>query len=144
MSSFPHLRTQRDPICETSCFIFSRIPDDGKVQKPSNPLCHAPSLESFRNLQTKSDFCISYITKSASGKCNLRNILLKLFIHLFGTRKPRKGKSMNALQTESVAVCPRYGRTNVIQFAIRLHCKLQKRGTILTTIPNQNRWLKLN
>jgi hypothetical protein len=32
-----HLRTERGPVSETSCFLVSRIPDDGKVQKPSNP-----------------------------------------------------------------------------------------------------------
>jgi hypothetical protein len=26
----PHLRTETDPVSETSCFLFSRIPDDGK------------------------------------------------------------------------------------------------------------------
>jgi hypothetical protein len=29
----PHLRTETDTISETSCFLFSRIPDDGKVLK---------------------------------------------------------------------------------------------------------------
>jgi hypothetical protein len=28
-----------DPISETSCFLFSRIPDDGKSPKPSNSEC---------------------------------------------------------------------------------------------------------
>jgi hypothetical protein len=29
-----HLRMETDPVSETSCFLVSRIPDDGKVQKP--------------------------------------------------------------------------------------------------------------
>jgi hypothetical protein len=32
----PHLRTETDQTSETSCFLFSRIWDDGKVQNPSN------------------------------------------------------------------------------------------------------------
>jgi hypothetical protein len=28
-----YLRTETDPVSETSCFLVSRIPDDGKVQK---------------------------------------------------------------------------------------------------------------
>jgi hypothetical protein len=32
----PHLRMETDPVSETSSFLFSRIPNDGKVQKPSN------------------------------------------------------------------------------------------------------------
>jgi hypothetical protein len=83
-------------------------------------------------------------TKSVSRKCNLRNILLKLFIHLFGTSGPRKRKSMNVLRILIIAACPPYGWTNVIQFSIRLPCKLQKRRTTLTTILDQNRLLKLN
>jgi hypothetical protein len=48
-----HLRTETDPVSETSCFLFSRMPDDGKVQKPSNSVFlhssfpgyfHAPHL----------------------------------------------------------------------------------------------------
>jgi hypothetical protein len=32
----PHLRTETDPVSETSCFLFSTIPDDGKnSQKPA-------------------------------------------------------------------------------------------------------------
>jgi hypothetical protein len=31
-----HLRTETDPVSETSCFLVSRIPDDGEVKKPSN------------------------------------------------------------------------------------------------------------
>jgi hypothetical protein len=31
-----HLRTETDPVSETSCFLFSRIPDDKKVQRPGN------------------------------------------------------------------------------------------------------------
>jgi hypothetical protein len=34
-----YLRTEPDPVSETSCFLVSRIPDDGKVQKKnSNPV----------------------------------------------------------------------------------------------------------
>jgi hypothetical protein len=44
----PHLRTKTDPVPETSCFLVSRIPDDGKVQKPSNSECDTPSSEPFR------------------------------------------------------------------------------------------------
>jgi hypothetical protein len=29
----PHLRTETDPLSETSCFLFSRIPDDGRRRK---------------------------------------------------------------------------------------------------------------
>jgi hypothetical protein len=33
----PHtLRTETDPVSETSCFLDSRLSDDGKVQKLSN------------------------------------------------------------------------------------------------------------
>jgi hypothetical protein len=33
VSSPPHLRTDTDPVSEMSCFLFSRIPDDGKSRK---------------------------------------------------------------------------------------------------------------
>jgi hypothetical protein len=40
----PHLRTETDPVSETSCFLFSRIPDDGKFpKKHSNSVYHVPS-----------------------------------------------------------------------------------------------------
>jgi hypothetical protein len=29
-SKTPHLRTEKDAVSETSCFLFSTIPDDGK------------------------------------------------------------------------------------------------------------------
>jgi hypothetical protein len=29
-----HLRTETHSVSETTCFLFSRIPDDGKVQNP--------------------------------------------------------------------------------------------------------------
>jgi hypothetical protein len=32
----PHLRTETDPVSETSCFLVSRIPDEG--QSPKNPV----------------------------------------------------------------------------------------------------------
>jgi hypothetical protein len=37
-------------VSETSCFLVSRIPDDGKVQKKktSKPVCYIPSSEPFR------------------------------------------------------------------------------------------------
>jgi hypothetical protein len=44
----PHLRTERDPVSETSCFLVSRIQEDGKVQKPNNSECYTPSSEPFR------------------------------------------------------------------------------------------------
>jgi hypothetical protein len=31
--SLLHTRTETDPVSETSCFLFSRIPDDGKSPK---------------------------------------------------------------------------------------------------------------
>jgi hypothetical protein len=34
-----HPRTETDPVSETSCFLVSRIPDDGKVKKKSVNLC---------------------------------------------------------------------------------------------------------
>jgi hypothetical protein len=34
-----HLRTETDPVSETSCFLVSRIPDNGKVQKKTVILC---------------------------------------------------------------------------------------------------------
>jgi hypothetical protein len=43
-----HLRTETDPVSETSCFLFSRIPDDGNVHKLSNSVCYTPSSEPFR------------------------------------------------------------------------------------------------
>jgi hypothetical protein len=34
VSSFPpHLKTETDPVSETLCFLFSRIPDDGQESK---------------------------------------------------------------------------------------------------------------
>jgi hypothetical protein len=30
----PHLTTETDPVSETSCFLVSRIPDDGKGKTP--------------------------------------------------------------------------------------------------------------
>jgi hypothetical protein len=32
--SLPHLRTETDPVSETSCFLFSRIHNNGKSPKP--------------------------------------------------------------------------------------------------------------
>jgi hypothetical protein len=44
-----YMRTETDPVSETSCFLVSRIPDDGKVQKKNrNPVCYTPSSEPFR------------------------------------------------------------------------------------------------
>jgi hypothetical protein len=34
-----HLRTETDPVSETTCFLVSRIPDDGKVPKKPVNLC---------------------------------------------------------------------------------------------------------
>jgi hypothetical protein len=31
-----HDVSETDPVSETSCFLVPRIPDDGKIQKPSN------------------------------------------------------------------------------------------------------------
>jgi hypothetical protein len=33
------LRTEIEPVAETSCFIFSRIPEMGEVQNLSNSEC---------------------------------------------------------------------------------------------------------
>jgi hypothetical protein len=30
------MRTETEPVSETWCFVFSRIPDDGQVQEHSN------------------------------------------------------------------------------------------------------------
>jgi hypothetical protein len=49
-----HLRTERDPVSETSCFFFSffsnylRIRTMDKVRKPSNSMCYTPSAEPVR------------------------------------------------------------------------------------------------
>jgi hypothetical protein len=37
-----------DLVSETSCLLLPRIPDDGKVQKPSNSVCHPSSSEPLR------------------------------------------------------------------------------------------------
>jgi hypothetical protein len=49
----PHLRTETDPVSETSCFLVSEILDDGKVQKPSNSECYTPSSEPYRTNEKK-------------------------------------------------------------------------------------------
>jgi hypothetical protein len=36
-----HLRIETDPVSETSCFLVSRIPDDGKVKKNSNSVLYS-------------------------------------------------------------------------------------------------------
>jgi hypothetical protein len=41
-----HLRTETDPVSETSCSLEYQTME--KVQKPSNSVCYAPSSEPFR------------------------------------------------------------------------------------------------
>jgi hypothetical protein len=36
LGTIKHDVSERDPVSETSCFIVPVIPDDGKVQNPSN------------------------------------------------------------------------------------------------------------
>jgi hypothetical protein len=42
----PHLRTETDPVSETSCSLEYRTMD--KVQNPGNPKCYTPSSGPFR------------------------------------------------------------------------------------------------
>jgi hypothetical protein len=44
---------RKHPVSETSCFLVSRIPDDGKVQKPSNPvrLLSSEGINNYKLLQ---------------------------------------------------------------------------------------------
>jgi hypothetical protein len=65
-----HLRMETDPVSETSCFLFSSIPDDEKVQKPSNSLCYIPSSEPF---------LIDFISDM---KLNVKNTTLRFLICL--------------------------------------------------------------
>jgi hypothetical protein len=45
----PHLRSETDPVSETSCFIFSRIPDDGEREsKNLVAVCYTPSSKPSR------------------------------------------------------------------------------------------------
>jgi hypothetical protein len=39
---------ETDQLSETSYFLVSRIPDDGKSPKPSNSECYTPLSEHFR------------------------------------------------------------------------------------------------
>jgi hypothetical protein len=50
-------KTETDPVSETSCVIFYRLPYDGKSKKTkqnSNSVCYAPLSESFRIYSNKS------------------------------------------------------------------------------------------
>jgi hypothetical protein len=51
-----HLRTETDPVSETSCFLENRMME--KVQKNSvNSVQHTPSSESFQVLRTQLYIC---------------------------------------------------------------------------------------
>jgi hypothetical protein len=54
----PHLRTETDPASETSCIIFSKILDDGKIQKPSNSVCYTHRRYRFESNKKISIFFI--------------------------------------------------------------------------------------
>jgi hypothetical protein len=41
-----HLKTETDPVSETSCFL--KYQTMGKVQKPNNSVCYTPSSKPFR------------------------------------------------------------------------------------------------
>jgi hypothetical protein len=43
-----HLRTERDPVSETSCFLLFRIPDDGQ----SNRMCLLLQMSVFKQTQS--------------------------------------------------------------------------------------------
>jgi hypothetical protein len=45
----PHLRSERDPVSETLCFLLFRTPEMDNVQKPSDYECY--SLRSRLNLR---------------------------------------------------------------------------------------------
>jgi hypothetical protein len=49
-----HLKTETDPVSEMSCFLVSRIPDDGKVKKKKN------SKPVWNTCWVKSDFVSKY------------------------------------------------------------------------------------
>jgi hypothetical protein len=75
-----HLRTETDPVSEMSCFLISRIPDDGRVQKKknSNPVCYTPSSEPFRiwiNILLYTHLGMFYAIIWLSLKCVNRSLL---------------------------------------------------------------------
>jgi hypothetical protein len=43
-----HDVSETGSVPETSCLLFSRTPDDGKIKDPSNSECYTPSSEPFR------------------------------------------------------------------------------------------------
>jgi hypothetical protein len=50
--------TETDPVSETSCFLVSRIPDDGKVQKNPIILCVIHRRQNPSESTVKSLSCI--------------------------------------------------------------------------------------
>jgi hypothetical protein len=95
--------TKTDPASETSRFLVSRIPDDGKSPKPSNSVCYTPSSEPFRI------YCTSY----------LDNELIK------DTRSSRKGSEDNTvgeiLLCNGVYFCLRTFVFPRIRSTLRIH-----------------------
>jgi hypothetical protein len=78
------LRTETNPNSETSFFLFSRIPDDGKKSKSPVILCvYTPSLEPLRvyflyyvlNFQWCKEFDWSYFFCSGSSSALLVSFL---------------------------------------------------------------------
>jgi hypothetical protein len=44
---------ETNPVSGTLCSLVSRIPNDGQVQKPTNPECYTPSSEPCRTNSTQ-------------------------------------------------------------------------------------------
>jgi hypothetical protein len=56
-----HLRTETDPVSETSCFYSLDYRTIEKVQKPSNFVCYTPSPEPLEILYNFTLICFVYM-----------------------------------------------------------------------------------
>jgi hypothetical protein len=82
------VRRETDPVPETLCSLVFRIPDDDKVQKPSNSecllimfLCKSLPAENIKVLQFLSFYCIILLYVSFKySYINLSHFDEKVFI----------------------------------------------------------------
>jgi hypothetical protein len=100
-----HPRTETDPVSETSCFLVSRIPDEGKVQKKnSNSVLYTivGTLQNPHNT-ARSHYSVSYVNLHNTRLCLVRclrdtkeNCLTQSdpFVSYFSTNFAEKRRSL--------------------------------------------------
>jgi hypothetical protein len=81
----PYLRTETDPVSETSCFLVPRIPDDGKSPNPSNSECDTPSSKPFRIYVRKICSCETLVHSTGIHGVTSRKMVL--FEYIFNDKR---------------------------------------------------------